>query len=215
MLQAIIGRDSHEIARKVARRMNNVMTFAVNTGLVHHNPFDGIKETIPANKAVNYPTLQPDELPELMKAINFANITFATRCLIEWQLHTMVRPGEAAQALWSDIDFDRQLWVIPAERMKMAKEHHVPLSDQAIAILELMKPISAHREHIFPSQQHPKQSANSETANMALKRMGFKGRLVAHGMRALASTTLNEQGFDREVIEAALAHSDKDQVRAA
>lgn len=215
VLSAIIGRDSYEIARKVARRMNNVMTFAVNTGLVHHNPLAGIKETIPTNKATSYPTLKPEELPELMKALNFASIKFSTRCLIEWQLHTMVRPGEAAQAQWSDIDYDRKLWVIPAERMKMDKEHHIPLSEQALAILELMKPLSAHRAHIYPSNKHPLQSANKETANMALKRMGFAGRLVAHGLRALASTTLNEQGFDRDIIEAALAHSDKDQVRAA
>ena len=215
VLSAIIGRDSYEIARKVSRRMNNVMTFAVNTGLVHHNPLAGIKETIPASKAVNYPTLKPDELPELMKALNFASIKFSTRCLIEWQLHTMVRPGEAAQAQWSDIDYERKLWVIPAERMKMDKEHHVPLSEQALAILSLMQPFSGHRTHIYPSYKHPQQSANTEPANMAIKRMGFTGRLVAHGLRALASTTLNEQGFDRDVIEAALAHSDKDQVRAA
>jgi integrase len=215
VLSDIVGRNSYEIARKVARRMNNVMTYAVNTGLVHHNPLAGIKETIPANKAVNYPTLAPDELPELMKAINFASIKFSTRCLIEWQLHTMVRPGEAAQAMWSDIDYERKLWIIPAERMKMNKEHHIPLSDQALAILELMKPFSAHRANIFPSYKHPNRAANKETANMALKRMGFTGRLVAHGLRALASTTLNEQGFDRDVIEAALAHSDRDQVRAA
>jgi integrase len=215
VLSAIIGRDSYEIARQVARRMNNVMTFAVNTGLVHHNPLAGIKETIPSIKAVNYPTLKPDELPELMKALNFASIKFSTRCLIEWQLHTMVRPGEAAQVQWSDIDYERKLWVIPAEGMKMGKEHHVPLSEQALAILELMQPLSAHRRYIFPSYKHPQQSANKETANMALKRMGFAGRLVAHGLRALASTTLNEQGFDRDVIEAALAHGDKDQVRAA
>jgi integrase len=215
VLSAIVGRDSFEIARKVARRMNNVMTYADNIGLVHHTPLAGIKETIPARKVVNYPTLKPDELPELMRAINFANIKFTTRCLIEWQLHAMVRPSEASQALWSDIDYDRKLWVIPAERMKMGKEHYIPLSDQALSILELMQPFSGHRAHIFPSNKHPQQSANKETANMALKRMGFAGRLVAHGLRALASTTLNEQGFDSDVIEAALAHGDKNQIRAA
>jgi integrase len=215
VLSAIVRRESYEIARKVARRMNNVMTYAVNIGLVHHNPLAGIKETIPALKAVNYPTLKPDELPELMKAINFANIKFTTRCLIEWQLHTMARPSEVSQALWSDIDYESKLWVIPAERMKMGKEHHIPLSDQALAIFELMQPFSGHRAHIFPSNKHPNQPANKETANMALKRMGFAGRLVAHGLRALASTTLNEQGFDSDVIEAALAHGDKNQIRAA
>ena len=128
VLDIIIGRDCLETARKVARRMNNVMTFAVNTGLVHHNSLAGIKESIPNKKAVNYPTLKPDELPELMSRLNLANIKFTTRCLIEWQLHTMVRPGEAVTAEWSDIDFDSKLWVIPAERMKMGKEHVIPLS---------------------------------------------------------------------------------------
>jgi integrase len=215
IIQDITGRDSLEMARKVARRMNNVMTFAVNAGIIHHNPLIGIKQMIPSSRVRNMPTLKPGELPELMRALNFANIKFATRCLIEWQLHTMVRPGEAVAAKWEEIDFDNALWVIPAERMKMKKEHHVPLTRQTLALLELMKPLSGHREHIFPSYKDPRRPANKETANMALKRMGFKGRLVAHGLRALASTTLNEQGFDKDVIEAALAHSDKDQIRGA
>jgi integrase len=215
ILDAITGRDSFEIARKVSRRLNNIMTYAVNIGLIHHNPLAGIKETIPTKKVVNRPTLAPDELPELMKALNFANIRFTTRCLIEWQLHTMVRPSEASQAKWSEIDIEKRLWVIPAERMKMNKEHHIPLCEQTLALLELLQPYSGHREYVFPSSRDPRQPANKESANMALKRMGFKGRLVAHGLRALASTTLNEQGFDHDVIEAALAHGDKDQIRAA
>jgi integrase len=215
ILNAIVGRDSFEIARKVARRMNNIMTYAVNIGLVHHNALAGIKETIPATKVINQPTITPEELPELMKALNFANIRFATRCLIEWQLHTMVRPSEASQLKWSEINFEKRLWVIPAERMKIGKEHHIPLTSQALVLLELIQPHSGHREYVFPSSRDPRQPANKESANMALKRMGFKGRLVAHGLRALASTTLNEQGFDHDVIEAALAHGDKDKIRAA
>jgi integrase len=215
ILDAIKSRKSFEMARKVSRRLNNIMTHAVNMGLVHHNPLAGIKETIPATKVKNQPTIAPEELPELMKALNFANIRFTTRCLIEWQLHTMARPSEASQVKWSEIDIEKCLWIIPAERMKMGKEHHVPLSEQSLALLELMQPHSGHREYVFPSISEPRKPANKETANMALKRMGFKGRLVAHGLRALASTTLNEQGFDHDVIEAALAHGDKDQIRAA
>jgi integrase len=78
-----------------------------------------------------------------------------------------------------------------------------------------MKPISGHREFIFPSNKNPKSHVNSQSANMALKRMGFEGQLVSHGLRALASTTLNEQGFNPDVIEAALAHVDKNEVRKA
>lgn len=99
--------------------------------------------------------------------------------------------------------------------MKAKREHIVPLSPQALDILEVMKPISAHREHIFPSRNDPKQSMNSQTANAALKRIGYGGKLVAHGLRSIASTALNEQGFNADVIEAALAHSDKNEVRRA
>nr|WP_232221306.1 integrase domain-containing protein [Pseudidiomarina salinarum] len=215
VIQQVTGRESFETARKLARRMNNVMVFAVNAGIVHANPLSGIKEMIPSTRVQNRPALAPGELPELMRALNFANIKFQTRCLIEWQLHTMVRPGEAVTAKWSEIDYESRLWVIPAERMKMQREHQIPLTEQMLAILELMKQISSHREYIFPSMRQPLEPANKETANMALKRMGFKDRLVAHGMRALASTTLNEEGFSPDVIEAALAHVDHNKIRGA
>lgn len=215
VLDKIIQRQSHEIARKVARRMNNVMTFAVNAGLIQHNPLSGIKELIPQTKVQNQPCLEPEQLPELMQAIRYSNAKPVTRCLLEWQLHTMTRPAEAAEAEWSEIDFDKQQWQIPAERMKMKSDHIIPLSKQAIAILEAIKPISAHRRYIFPSHHDPRKPANKQSANKALRDMGFTGRQTAHGLRALASTTLNEQGFDPDVIEAALAHKDGNEIRAA
>ena len=99
--------------------------------------------------------------------------------------------------------------------MKVEYEHIVPISKQALAILEIMKAISANREYIFPSRNDPKQAMNSQTANAALKRIGYGGRLVAHGLRSIASTALNENGFNPDVIEAALAHSYKNEVRRA
>lgn len=108
-----------------------------------------------------------------------------------------------------------KLWTIPAERMKAKREHIVPLSTQALEILEVMKPISAHREHVFPSRNDPKQPMNSQTANAALKRIGYGGKLVAHGLRSIASTALNEHGFNADIIESALAHTDKNEVRRA
>jgi len=97
----------------------------------------------------------------------------------------------------------------------MEKPHTLSLTEETYAILEVMKPISQHREFVFPSHRDPRKHSNSQTANMALKRMGFAGELVSHGLRALASTTLNEQGRDPDVIEAALAHIDKNEVRRA
>ena len=132
-----------------------------------------------------------------------------------WQLLTITRPAEAAEARWDEIDFDTNEWKIPAARMKMNRDHTVPLSDGALAILEMMKSLSGGREFIFPSRIKPTQPMNSQTVNAALKRAGLGGVLVSHGLRSIASTALNEQGFPPDVIEAALAHVDKNGVRRA
>lgn len=214
-LKPLEAKGTLETTSKLIGYLNEIMSFAVNTGLLHHNSLAGIKSAFETPKAQNMPTLKPEELPELMKALSYASIKITTRCLIEWQLHTMVRPSEAAGAAWVEFDLEAMLWTIPAERMKKKRQHVVPLTEQALAILEIMKPISAHREFVFPGDRKPSEPSNSQTANKAIARMGFKGRLVAHGLRSIASTTLNEQGFDGDVIEAALAHVDKNEVRRA
>ncbi|MCH8136142.1 MAG: tyrosine-type recombinase/integrase [Proteobacteria bacterium] len=215
IIEPIADRQALETVRKLCRWINEIMVYAVNTGVIYANPLAGIGKAFQPPKSVNMPTIRPEELPQFMRKLGQARITLATRLLIEWQLHTMVRPGEAAGTRWDEIDFEKELWEIPAHRLKKRRGHIVPLAPQSIALLEAMKPISGHREHVFPSDKNPRDHRNKETANMALKRMGYKGKLVSHGLRALASTTLNEQGFDPEIIESALAHSDKNAVRAA
>lgn len=127
----------------------------------------------------------------------------------------MTRPNEAAAARWDEINFDDRLWSIPADKMKMRRDHVIPLTEQTIVLLEVIKHFSGHREYIFPAERNPKTHCNVQTANAALNRMGLKGRTTAHGLRSLASTTLNEQGFDADLIETALAHIDKNQIRSA
>lgn len=145
-----------------------------------------------------------------------AKIELQTRCVIEWQLLTLTRPSEAVGAKWEEINLDKKLWSIPAERMKMDRPHNIPLSPQAIKILEIMKSINHKSEFVFPTARPPyNKPMSSQTANMAIKRMGYKDKLVAHGLRALASTALNEQGFNYDVIESALSHVDKNAVRRA
>jgi integrase len=200
--------------RKVCRWINEIMVHAVNTGVIYSNPLSGIIAAFKKPKARNMPTLTPSELPVLMKALDKARITMVTKLLAEWQLHTMVRPAEAAATKWDEIDLDEKVWRIPAGRMKTNKAHTVPLSRQALEVLETMKPISAHREYVFPSSSDPKKPASSQTVNAMLKRIGFKDKLVSHGFRSLASTTLNEQQFDPDIIEVALAHLDKNTIRA-
>jgi len=214
-LKPIAAKGTLETVKRLSQRLNEIMTYAVNTGLIHANPLTGIRSAFKKPTKQNMPTITPDELPEFLKTLSYANIKLVTRCLIEWQLHTMVRPSEAAGAKWSEIDLENKLWIIPAERMKKAREHTVPLTEQSLEILQRLQPISGHREYVFPADRDPKRHANESTANAAIKRMGYHNRLVAHGMRALASTTLNEQGFDGDVIEAALAHVDKNEVRRA
>lgn len=215
LLRPIEAKGSLETVKRLAQRINGVMNYAVNYGLLESNPAQAIGETFKKPKKKHYPTLKPEQLSDLMKALNTASIQLQTRCLIEWQLHTVTRPSEASGTKWAEIDFDQKTWTIPAERMKRRIEHVIPLSQQALTLLEIMKPISGNREHVFSSTKNPRKPMNSATANVALKRMGFGGVLVSHGLRALASTTLNEQGFDSDVIEACLAHIDKNEVRKA
>ncbi|EPL2436976.1 TPA: DUF4102 domain-containing protein [Klebsiella pneumoniae] len=214
-LEPIKARGALETVRRLVQRINEIMIYAVNTGLIDANPASGVGMAFEKPKKQNMPTLRPEELPKLMRSLVMSNLSVSTRCLIEWQLLTLVRPSEASGARWAEINLEAKLWTIPAERMKAKREHIVPLSSQALEILEVMKPISAHREHVFPSRNDPKQPMNSQTANAALKRIGYGGKLVAHGLRSIASTALNEAGFNPDVIEAALAHSDRNEVRRA
>ncbi|MEN4533675.1 MULTISPECIES: integrase domain-containing protein [Pantoea] len=214
-LEPIKARGALETVRRLVQRINEIMIYAVNTGLIDANPASGIGMAFEKPKKQNMLTLRPEELPNLMRSLAMSNLTVPTRCLLEWQLLTLVRPSEASGARWIEIDINSRLWTIPAERMKAKREHIVPLSPQALDILDIMKPISMHREYIFPGRNDPRQPMNSQTANAALKRLGYEGKLVAHGLRSIASTALNENGFNPDAIEAALAHSDRNEVRRA
>lgn len=215
VLTPIAAKGSLETVKRLCQRLNEILIWAVNTGKLPSNPISGIRYNFQAPQKKNMPALRPEELPELMRALNTASIKLTTRCLIEWQLHTLTRPSEAAGAEWSEIDEVHKIWRIPAIRMKKRRDHAVPLTPSMLNLLNIMRPISGDSEYIFPADRNPRKHTNEQTANMALKRMGFKDRLVAHGLRSIGSTALNEQGFESDLIEAALAHVDKDDVRAA
>ena len=214
-IKPVAAKGSLETVKRLCQRVNEVMIFALNTGLIEQNTLTGINKAFNKPRKQHLPTIKPQQLPELMQALSVASIKLPTRCLIEWQLHTMTRPSEAAGARWDEIDTDTKLWKIPAERMKGRKPHTIPLTCQSLTLLKVMHPISHRSEFIFPSDRSLKKHINNSTANMALKRMGFRGILVSHGLRALASTTLNECSFEPDVIEAALAHTGDNEVRNA
>jgi len=215
VLQAPKSRGNLETVKRVIGRLNEVMTYAVNVGLVSANPLAGIGAAFEKPKVKNQPTIAPDQLPQLLKDLYDASIQLQTRLVIELQLHTMTRPNEVAEARWAEIDFDRLIWRIPADRMKRRREHLIPLSPEVIRILERLKSMSDDSEFLIPSPRSKSGHVNTQTANTALKRMGYKDRLTSHGLRSIASTTLHEQGFPSELIEIALSHTSGNQTRDA
>ena len=215
-LDPIEQRGVLETLRRIISRLNEIFRYAATEELIEFNPADNLGQRFSKPKKQNMPALPPSELPRFLVALTNASIRLETRLLIEWQLLTWVRPGEAVRARWADIDTDNSMWNIPAEFMKMKKPHKVPLSKEALRVLESMKAISGHREWVFPSIKDPLNHMHEQTANAAIIRMGFGGELVAHGMRSIARTAAEESGqFRIDVLEAALAHSKKDEIIAA
>ncbi|HBZ0717388.1 TPA: DUF4102 domain-containing protein [Klebsiella pneumoniae] len=215
MLEPIRARGNLETLKRVLQRINEVMDFAANSGLIEVNTAANVRKAFPTPVKKHMPTIRPEQLPELMHTLSIASIERQTRLLIEWQLLTVTRPVEAAETRWEEINFAEHTWTIPAGRMKMRRDHIIPLCEQARAVLEVTKHISAHREYVFPSFKTPTLPMSSQSANAALRRMGYQGVLVSHGLRAIFSTAANEEGFEPDVIEAALAHVDTNEVRRA
>ena len=215
LLRPIEADGKLETVRRLCQRINEILDYTVNHGLLDANPCSAIRKVFKKPAKKHQPTLKPDELPALMADIANGRLDHTTRCQIEWSLHTLVRPGESAGTRWDEIDLEAKVWNIPDDRMKMDRPHRVPLTPQAISLLERMRPISGHRPFVFPGYRDPLGHINDQSANAALKRLGYGGRLVAHGLRSLGSTTLNEQNFNPDAIEAALSHADDNEIRRA
>lgn len=137
-LEPIKARGALETVRRLVQRVNEIRMYAVNTGLIDANPASGVGMAFEKPKKQNMPTLRPEELPKLMRSLVMSNLSVPTRCLIEWQLLTLVRPSEASATRWAEIDLDAKIWRIPSVRMKAKREYIVPLSPQVMDILAFM-----------------------------------------------------------------------------
>ncbi|WP_421351384.1 tyrosine-type recombinase/integrase [Aeromonas veronii] len=214
-LRKIEARGATETAGRVLQRISSVMRYAIQTGRVSYNPAQDLKGALRATKQEHRPALPRADLPEFYRRLAAEPLNPATRLAIHLLMLTMTRPGEVRFARWDEFDMARAEWRIPAERMKMRVPHIVPLSRQALAVLEELRQISGHCELLFPSERKLTNPISENTLSYAMGRMGYKGIATPHGFRALASTILNEEGFDPDVIERQLAHAERNKVRAA
>ncbi|MBH0043743.1 tyrosine-type recombinase/integrase [Pseudoalteromonas sp. SWXJZ10B] len=207
----------HSTIKRICQSLNQIMDYSVNHGFINANPLAKIIKVFTKNTVEHMATIKPEELPDFLTAVNNSQtIQDKTKLLILWQLHTMTRSKEAAGTKWADINIEEAVWVIPAEEMKRRRAHRVPLTPATLAILEQMKPLSGHHEYVFPSERNENSHASTYTVNAAIKRsLGYKDKLVAHGLRSVASTALHEEGYDSLLVEACLAHADENETRAA
>ena len=203
---------------KINIAINQIFRMAEDEDLIVKNPFRKIHDEFTYVETKNHPTLAPEDLPRLFRVLQGADLKKPTALLIEWQLLSILRSSEAVSIEWADIDWEAKALHIPAERMKGGKRpHSVPLSSQALHVLEQMRRYTGNRKYVFCSRVAPfNKPMNSGAANVALKRMGFKDLLVAHGLRSIASTYLHElDRFSSEAIELCLSHENRGTVRKA
>jgi integrase len=205
-----------ETAHRVASRISAVFAHAQDAGLIEVHPAAGLTRVLIARK-VKKPmaSIPPDEAGDLMRAIEGYPDPI-TRLGLLLLAHTFVRVGEMRGMLWNELREKGAIWVVPAERMKVGLPHVVPMSRQAQALLAKLKEMTGDGDLVLDSPLRPGHPLSENTFLFALYRLGYRGRMTAHGFRALASTVLNEQsGFEHDVIERQLAHQETDAVRAA
>ncbi|ABO91826.1 TPA: tyrosine-type recombinase/integrase [Aeromonas salmonicida] len=214
-LRKVEKRGATETAGRILQRVSAIMRYAIQTGRASYNPAQDLRGALKATKQEHRPALPRSELPEFFRRLEAEPLNPATRLALHLLMLTMTRPGEVRFARWDEFDMERAEWRIPAARMKMRTEHLVPLSRQALAVLDELHQLTGHCELLFPSERKLTNPMSENTLSYAMGRMGYKGIATPHGFRALASTTLNEEGFDPDVIERQLAHAERNKVRAA
>lgn len=195
----------YEQVNRVRAMCRDIYDFAKVTGRMDYNPVEGIQKYLQQGKKENMAHVTEQELPTLLRAIN----NYPTMDVrIGLQLLTMLfcRPTELREAKWDEFDLEQGLWNIPEYRMKKRREHVVPLSTQALAILKELQTYQTNSDYLFPSRSDKSKPKSDTVFIMALRRMGYEGRQTPHGFRHIASTLLNNRGFDERHIEAALAH---------
>ncbi|HBQ7825094.1 integrase [Klebsiella pneumoniae] len=213
VLSRLDERGATEKLRKVRQRCGEVWRYAIVTGRAEYNPAPDLASAFSPHKKEHYAFLKTEELPEFFRTLNTYSGSIVVKLAMRLQVLTGLRPGELRQGQWSEIDFEKRLWEVPPARMKKRRPHCVPLSDQAIAILEQLKPITGQYPFIFPGRIHHSKPISEMAMNVLIRRIGYAGRVTGHGFRHTMSTILHEQGYNTAWIETQLAHVDKNSIR--
>lgn len=199
--------------KKTRQACRQIFTYAVITGRAEHNPVVDLASTLKAPKQKHFPHLSVEQIPDFLRALNDYSGSVVTRNATRLLMLTGLRTIELRASEWADIDFDKGVWNIPAERMKMRRPHLVPLSSQVRELLEEIHQLTGRGKYVFPGRNDAGKSMSEASINQVIKRIGYDGKATGHGFRHTMSTILHEQGFNTAWIETQLAHVDKNSIR--
>ena len=215
-IKLVAARGAKDQAARLLQRLKSFSRWATVNRLIAANPGGDIKpdDVLERREVKHRPALGQEQISDFMKRLAVYDGDIVVAEGLRFLALTALRPGEVRGLLWTDIDMDKAMLTIPASRMKMGRIHRVPLSTQAMTVIERIRPLNGHRNLVFSSVRKPGFPMSENTLNLGIQRMGFQA--TSHGMRSTFSTIANESlNFKREVIEAALAHLDGNKVAAA
>jgi integrase len=214
-LQAVEKRSPH-MANKCRQHCSSIVRYAIRTGRREEGRYLDLRDVLKPLKESRPATLEANDLPDFLHALeNYAGV-LQTRVALKLLMLTFVRPSELTGAVWSEFDLAAAEWRIPAERMKMSQPHIVPLSSQAVRLLNQLQAVASDSRFVFPNERSVKTRAMTrDTLSKALRAMGYQNKVTPHRFRTMASTLLNEMGFHPDWIERQLAHKETNKIRAA
>lgn len=216
LLRKIEERGAYEVAKRVLGICSLVFRYGVAIGVVASDPCRDLRGAlVPRQKGQFAALTKPKDVGILILAIDEYKGSGVVRAALKFSALTFCRPGEIRKAEWAEINFETKEWTIPEGKMKARVEHRVPLSNQALSVIESLRPLTAHGRYLFPGPRGVDKPLSENAINVAIRIMGYgKNQMTAHGFRAMASTLLNESGHNPDVIEAQLAHTGADKIRA-
>ena len=199
--------------KKTRQACRQIFTYAIITGRAEHNPVSDLAGALKSPKQQHYPHLLVDQIPDFLRALSEYSGSTITRNATRLLMLTGLRTIELRASEWVDIDFDKGVWNVPAERMKMRRPHLVPLSTQVRELLEEIHQLTGRGKYVFPGRNDAGKPMSEASINQVIKRIGYDGKATGHGFRHTMSTILHDQGYNTAWIETQLAHVDKNSIR--